>query len=363
MINKFLAIFFTLVLCGMSTMSSAGVVADLYEAKVSITDQSSNSQRQARRQAFREVLVKISGNRQILTSRVMRAEINKASSYLLSYRYESEQNQLFYIAEFDRQRVDKLVRANDFPLWGARRPETLVWFVVQPENSIERNLISETPASLLVEEAKKVAKVRGIEISFPLLDLTDIQTVNVYDVWGGFVQNIVEGSQRYGADIVFSARLYFVDVEDVINEEQLPLRGASWVADWSLVNDDEVQTGSLYGESEEDLSRLLIHELTDKLGETYAVSIQDADLQKVNITITNIDNLASYENVRAFLSSLSVVARATHVSQQNTMATFELELLGSDSDLRNAFRLDEKIRSETDDFGVAVEEHRYIWNP
>ena len=71
-INKLLPFFFILVLSGISAKAVAGVVDDLYEAKVSIEDQSSSSQRQARRQAFREVLVKISGNRQILTSRVLR---------------------------------------------------------------------------------------------------------------------------------------------------------------------------------------------------------------------------------------------------------------------------------------------------
>lgn len=363
MINKLLIILTTFILQGIYSISHAGVISDLYEAKVNISDQSQASQRQARRTAFREVLVKISGNRNVLTSSALRTEITKASNYLLSYRYESDQDQLFYIAEFDRQRVDKLIRLNDLPIWGARRPETLVWLVIQPKDSIERSLVSESSASSIIENAKKVAISRGIEISFPLFDLTDIQQVGVYDVWGGFMQNIVEGSERYGADVVYSARLYFVNVEDTFQEEQAPLRESSWVADWSMVIGEKVQTGSLYGESEEDLSEQLIHQLTDKLSENYAVASQDAEFQKVNITLTNIDNLEDYENVRSFLSSLSVVARATHVGQQESIATFELELLGSDNDLRNAFKLDDKIQSVTDDFGVSVDEHQYIWNP
>lgn len=346
------------------SLASSGEVQGLYEAKVSIANQSSNAQRSARRSAFREVLVKVSGNRDILRSSAMRAEIAKANSYLLSYRYESKQDNLFYIAEFDRQRVDKLVRVNGFPLWGARRPQTVLWFVVQAEEALNRELIAESSNSEVTEQAKKIANQRGIEVSFPLLDLTDIQQVSVYDVWGGFMNKVVEGSRRYGADIVFSARLYFVDINDIQQKELAPLRESSWIADWSLVNGETTQTGSLIGKSVTELSALLIHHLSDVLGQTYAINttVPGQEVEKVSIVITNINDLDSYENVHAFLSSLSVVTKARLISQQSSLATFELELLGSENDLRSVFRLDDNINSVKDEFGFDLDEHRYIWN-
>lgn len=339
-------------------------VRSLYEARSVIADQSSSAQRNARRSAFREVLVKVSGDRAILRSSAIRSAVTRANDYLLSYRYESQQNELFYIADFDRTRVDNLIRQNGFAIWGARRPETILWFAVQQKDQHDRELVSETSDTIATADAISLAKRRGIEISFPLMDLTDIQQVSVFDVWGGFTDNILLASQRYGVDIVYSARIYFMDGEDLEETETPLVRRHGWFGDWTLIDGEKTLSGNVLGKSVDDVTESLVHQLADILGQTYAIKVTDSAsaLQSVTIEITNIDSLAKYEDVRLFLSGLSVVSSARLVSQQQALATFELELLGTEEDLQNVFRLDDNINVVKDQFGFAVSEHKYIWN-
>ena len=88
-----------------SSQPRSAEVQSLYEARSVIADQSSSAQRNARRSAFREVLVKVSGDRAILRSSAIRSAVTRANDYLLSYRYESQQNELFYIADFLRNLI------------------------------------------------------------------------------------------------------------------------------------------------------------------------------------------------------------------------------------------------------------------
>lgn len=347
-------------------ISVAAEMVGLYEASVEITDQSSRSQDKAKRQAFREVLVKVSGSKDLLRFPEIRQQITRADDYLLSYRYESDQNTLFYLAEFDPQRIEKVIRQNGFPIWGSRRPDTIIWLALQEQGVLKRSIISESSHFDLIKLANETAKSRGLAISFPILDLEDIQQIGVYDVWGGFIQSVATASERYGTDVVMSARIYFYDFDTSIESTDMaPLRAPSWVANWSLLDGAEIQTGNIVGDDPENLTVQLINQLADSLASKYAIIAKTPKQgeEKLKVTITNISDLSQYVKVRAFLASLSVVAKATLVVQDGNNATFELDMLGSDSDLRNALRLDDKIRPLTDDFGQDIQEHQYVWLP
>lgn len=340
----------------------ASVVDGLYEARVEISDQLNRSRKKAETAAFKKVLVKVTGTKSVLKNPLVTQEFNKAANYLRSYSYDNDQNVLYYSAEFDRQRIERLITQNGFPLWDSRRPDTIIWLAQQQSDNAERQILSETNNIETSDIILNTAKDRGINVSLPLVDLTDMQALSIYDVWGGFSNVIKVASERYGTDYILSARVYFLTVENSIAVSQVaPLKNNSWIADWTLQNNSQIESGKLVAATQLNLTSNLIDLLADKLAIKYAIDTQLETPEIFSITVTNVNSLTQYAHLIDFLSSLSVVKRVSLTNQTGSFATFQLNLLGGLDDLNNALRLDDKIQPTLDDFGQPTEDSHYIW--
>ena len=348
------------------TSANAALVEGLYEAKVVIENQSISSQRKAVRKALQDVLVKVSGNRELLGHEQIRAKVSKAQDFLRSYRFETTDGKLLYLADFDQQSVKKMILDAGFPIWDSRRPDSLIWLAIEEEDNKQRQILSEFSSSPLIEVATQIADTRGIPISFPIMDLTDRQSLRLFDVWGQFSSVIKQASKRYGVDYVLSARIYKHVFLPTFEEPDLDYEYASsWVVDYLLIHKDTVVSDTLLGDSPEDLTQQLVTMLADLLANRYAIDFSglDGDDSHVNIVITNIENLTQYVEVYNFLTSLSVVSKANLINQNGQSATFSLDLLGDTQDLLNALRLDNKIRPTIDEFGQENQNLHYLWVP
>lgn len=356
----------------LSTFAAHSAVIDgLYSASVEIDNQSSRQQKKAARSALEKVLVKISGNRQLLESADVKRYLSKAEDFLLSYQFERTNNQLKYNAEFDVDKVESIIRSTGFPLWGKYRPDTLIWLAVEEQASVQRRLISDDINEALVNTALVSAKSRGIEVSFPVLDLTDIQQVSVYDVWSSFSQNIVAASERYAMEYVLSARMYF-RTQQMVEQQQIgldaplePLVGDVWVIDWMLTKDGTFESGVVSALDKTNVMQNLIETLADSLSRTYAISAvtNPLDDKYTNVTIANINSLSSYVEVLGFLDGLSMIVSASLIEQQGDRATFRLELFGAKENLYQAFRLERRLQAPLDSFGQPILDEPLLWKP
>lgn len=349
----------------------SAAIDGLYTASVVIDNQSARQQRRAARNALEKVLVKISGNRQLLESSEVKRYLGRAEDFLLSYQFERTSNQLKYNAEFDVDKVESIIRNTGFPLWGKYRPDTLIWLAVEEQATDQRRLISDNINNELVNNAFVTAKARGIDVSFPVLDLTDIQQVSVYDVWSSFSQNIVAASERYAMEYVLSARMYF-RTQQMVEQQQVsvdsplePLVGDVWVIDWMLTKDGTFESGVVTALDKSNVMENLIETLADSLSRTYAISAVTTPLSDkyTNVTIANINSLSSYVDVLGFLDGLSMVVNASLVEQQGDKATFRLELFGAKDNLNQAFRLERRLQEPLDSFGQPIVDEPLLWKP
>jgi len=176
-------------------------------AKIAVSDQSQRTQDKALKEALRQVIVKVSGNSEVLQNSGVRAALVTPQSFLRSYRFSYSNSDTYYVAEFDNTKLTDLLKRERLPLWGERRPETIVWLATESDTG-ERYIVDEGHLSGASAALAATAEKRGVPISFPLMDLTDNASISIYDVWGRFVQNLTQASQRYGVDNVIGARLY-----------------------------------------------------------------------------------------------------------------------------------------------------------
>ena len=353
--NPWLVVVSVLLIGLMHNMVSAAIIDDLYDAKVAVVDQSEASQNAAIKQALKQVFIKVSGSQELLKQAHISKSLAKASTLIRLYTYERIQNQLYLVVNFDQDKVQTAIRTAGFPVWDKRRPDTILWLAIEPARQDKQLLNNETQADL-VKRLKEQAQKRGIKIVFPVWDLNDIQMVDVYDIWGGFIQKISLASERYDLNSILSARIYMAAKKD-------GSAGQQWQSDWTLKDNGQVSSGQLQMSESEQLVDGLIDMLASQLAEKYAISQQNRPLNavKTQIIITNINSIARYAEVLKFLNGLSVVSNAILLEQHGSRATFELDLLGNNEDLLNTFRLDNKIKAVMSDTTQVANEMEFLW--
>jgi len=178
-------------------------VSGLYRAEAAVAGVEANQRSEAIRQALVNVLVKVTGNRNIASRKALAGDIKNASRYVQQYSYQLAKDaemasegepQRFLLVSFDRAAIDRLLRDQGLPVWSENRPSILSWMGVERQ-SRRRLMDSErdTPVRSALEET---ARTRGLPLLFPLMDLEDQGRLQVGDIWGEFETNIRGASNR-----------------------------------------------------------------------------------------------------------------------------------------------------------------------
>ncbi|MEP1445785.1 MAG: DUF2066 domain-containing protein [Paraglaciecola sp.] len=361
-INPVLLVFVFVWILGWQS-AKAAVIDDLYDAKIAVDNQSQLTQSKAFRLALEQVLLKVRGNSDLLSNAKIRNSLSKATRFVRSYSYEKSGSQLFLVISFDPQRVANVIRSSGFPVWDKRRPDTLVWLAIQSPDGSDRHIANSTHYPEFYQQLSTRAAQRGITLVYPLWDLDDIQTLSVYDIWGGFSSQIAKASERYVVPSVLSARIHGAISESPEDRVNTTKPSVQWTADWTMIEGGGLLSGKVQQQSQIDIATALIDALADQLSSKYAVDLAQIDRSeaKVQIVVNNIDSLSYYKLALNSLENMSVVNEVTLIKQQGSRATFELDLLGDVGDLTNALSLDSKIRPVVDDFGQPIRGLEFFW--
>ncbi|MGE0372435.1 MAG: DUF2066 domain-containing protein, partial [Gammaproteobacteria bacterium] len=222
-----------LLLCALACAAGAraGEVEGLYETQVPVTGQREAERVDALRTAFRQVLVKVTGDRGAASHQRVQALARSPLGYVQQYLYrplppdyapaaaaDTAPTQMLWV-RFDAQAVDLLLQQANEPVWGRMRPSTLVWLAVDDQG--RRALAGNDTQPDLRRELEDQAEVRGVPLLFPLLDVEDQRRVNFADVWGGFDQEVRAASARYQSGAVLVGRVHRA-------------RSGDWAGRWSL---------------------------------------------------------------------------------------------------------------------------------
>lgn len=192
------------------------------EARIQVDDQSQRTQQRALKQALRQVFVKMSGSASVLDNAGVKAALVSPDKLLRAYRFAFENGVTYYVAEFDEAKLTGLLQREMLPVWGDRRPETIVW-IAQQNDDASKIILDESQSSLLKESLTQTAKERGVPLSLPLMDLTDSVNITTYDIWGRFVEPLKVASVRYGIDNIIGARVYRNDSEHIPDIPENPV--------------------------------------------------------------------------------------------------------------------------------------------
>lgn len=297
-----------------SSLSFASVKVDLYHTQVTL--QEGQSEHDAQIAGLENVIIKASGNTDAGNNVVVKKALSNVSRYLTELGYDkNSDNQTVVKLGFNSQNIRELLTQAQLPYWPAMRTNILVWYIV--DNGQQRSIAWENMDSDVVSWLKNDAELRGLPITIPVGDFTDVMNVEVSDLWGGFLKPISQASSRYHPDAVLVIRAQS-------NRTRWTLYDQS--ADQLAADSVTPMVGSV-ATSGEDAVKAVIDDLTQYYAKKNGVLISTQTSESsVSVEINNIQNAIDFFTLENELKSLSSVASidVEKVSGQSILYTVHI---------------------------------------
>ena len=233
-------------------------VSGLYQTAVPVTDESASYRNAAIKQALIQVLVKLTGDRNVQRSFNIEPLLERPERFVQQFRYHqissedaTESPSVELRVKFDETALNEALRSYGIAVWSNERPAIVVWLAHEGMDGRQIVSFEERPEYLEILDQR--ASARGVPLLFPLLDLEDASRINVSDVWAGFKEPVTEASRRYDADVILTGKL-------------VQIMPSLWEANWTVYINNDVLTWSNQG----NVADMVIEEGVDGLADRLA---------------------------------------------------------------------------------------------
>jgi uncharacterized protein len=283
-----------------SSLCVSSWASSMMQASVAVTDHSPVSLKKVLPTALSDVLVKLSGNASVMTLPSVQNEVPHINDIVESYSYSMQAPNaasapmLMANITFNKKAITALLNNAGQPVWGADRPVTLVW-LDQVDGLDHANFIGSadqaTDPMALAMSAD--AKARGLELMFPMMDLTDQSDV------GDDPSNIFSdhhlslASKRYGTQSVLSGKVV--------------QSGNQWEAHWKYVLDGAPIEWDDTASSLNQLALNAVNAMAGSMISQLAMASPEAPTNMVVLSVSGISDLGQYARVQKYLTALGPV--------------------------------------------------------
>ncbi|MCW8194331.1 DUF2066 domain-containing protein [Proteobacteria bacterium 005FR1] len=311
---------------------------DLYRADMLVTDQSQRERTQAAVDGLAEVVVRASGQPQVLEDPQVIEALRDASKYLVEWRYENSDEMLEIngkqvpawrlVLRYSGNAIEKLLRDLRLPIWPANRPSMVVWLMVDDGNSRSRVSSSNRPDVLKYAQAS--AKRRGIPLVKPLMDLEDQVALSADALWSLDQETIERASERYSADSILVGRL-------------TETSQGQWRAGWLLIHRGRSNVFDSTGVELQDVVATGIDQVANHFFQLYGITPSAVSSEALLLQVDGVEDFASYSRFMSYLQSLAVIRRYDLVAVRGGSVLLYVYLQGELGLLRDALALDERL--------------------
>lgn len=308
-------------------------VENLYQYKVVVDNKSQKQQQRATQIGFIGVLEKVSGQQVTQSHPAIKQAYQQLSDYVLKYEFEETLYETYLSIRYQPQMVDAVLTQMALPIWGNRRPLTLIWLAI--EENYQRALVTKEDFPQMFQLLETNSENTGLPIVLPLLDLEDRMHVTATDVWANFQDQIVTASNRYEPEVIVSARLYR-------NEN-------SWQLDWQFTNYANFQLHQLSGDKFNIVGQL-VGSVAERISALYAVQNLANETNTVKIRFSGVDGLTEIEHLKTRLRSFSQITEVDMTYARSDQIELALYLKTDLDNLKKALQLDPKFDLVFDPF-------------
>ena len=337
--NKFIAINKSLIallasaiLC-MSCIQHAHAITveDLYTIELTTNDKTNALRQTLLLQAFDHLLLKLTGNKNILAAQPVKIAKAQIDKYVSSFAYKNTAaDNLQVNIVFNEVMINALLQASSSKHLGKNRPVTLIWLARHTENGCK--LISEDEHTAFVTKLEQIAHAHSIPIVLPLLDLEEREKIKIEDVVSGSLQ-LQEIAARYKADVVLIGKI--------------KNSAGAWQGKWTFLGKEGSEL-TTQGKTIAAQYTELMHLLTVNYMHRYGPDVAgNAAPDLVKLKIANVTSLENYAKILTYLRGLSTVTMVEVVDITGDGATFELQVDGGEATIKKILSMDRFLEQTT----------------
>jgi uncharacterized protein len=212
--------------------ASAKEVKDLFEVELIANSPSAEDRTQAMKQGMYAIL-----NRTLVADNIANVPIAQQlmmnpQLYIKQFQYSlmpadqyTESDARMVRMEFDEDQILEILKQNPVSVWGEIRPETLLWLVVDEDG--QRNFYNADLQPEIAHALSLSAKLKGLPILFPILDLEEQQKISVGEVLSADTRHLWQISLRYEVPAIMTGLL--------------TKKGDCWQSEWAFYFDGKIK--------------------------------------------------------------------------------------------------------------------------
>lgn len=308
----------------------------LYSVDTAVEAQTQAERTRAAREGLLVVLSRLTGLGSVPRSAEVSAALEQVDTlydeFVFFERREDDITQRYLNVTFQSDAMLALVKSAGLPVWWSKRPQIIAWLVA--ESGGEREILGNDSAHPLVKTLHERARLRGLPIVIPLMDLDDSMAVSAADVWGKVGQTLDTAAQRYGADLVLIGR--FSEQRSGELDEN-----ARYSGDWEIWLDGEPVVASFSRVDAHAVAVSAVDRVADRLAEKYAVLPRSRQRQQV--AITGLNNAQSYAAMMSYLAGLEFIDRVDVTSIDATALKLTIDTRAERSQLIMLLTAEERL--------------------
>ncbi len=319
----------------------AVTVDDLFTVQLPVADQTTSLRLESFSEAFKQVIVKVSGSDDALRSPAFERPIKNSARYVKQFSYvtrklpddeeELEAGNLFLSIDFDQQLIEGLLREQNFPVWGRERPSSLLVISYDVNENIK--LVSDDTTPDLVDALDSAAAIHAVPVLFPLMDLEDIALVSIGDIASREYENIRTMAKRYTPNALL--------VGQIVGRS-----GEGWQGDWEVRFADQIFKWTYKASSKQAVIDQVIRHLAKILALEYALEDHRRVEQSLLLSVSNLEEIDKLISVRQYLESLNVVDSVQIAMISKDVVTYRLKLRNDPEDLQRLIEFGEVLEQE-----------------
>jgi uncharacterized protein len=274
------------------------------------------------RQAVIEMLVRISGDRNIERHALVRDMIDSPESWVSRYYFESKNDSSGVIEKMvvtlDVGVITQKMKEKGLPIWGVLRPLVIVWCVVEakPEQGEGQHaILQEGEAHIFKEALLRAAKFRGVPLVFPLMDLTESGVISEQVILSSAPELLKQYSERYEADVV---------TKIVLSQE----KNDQWRLYWQSTHSQEKALKPIRGSNFTEVAEAAIDAIVHPLVLSYAAVLNSGIETTLLFKVQGVKDLRDFVEVGERLKAFSLVKQSTIQSVVGDQVIYRILLQG-----------------------------------
>jgi uncharacterized protein len=298
----------------LSNLVAAVEVDNLYVADVS----AEQNQQQWQSNALGQVITRLTGINNLTVYPQIASELDDPVKYVKQFESVRQNGSNRLKVLLDASLINLLLQQQGIAIWGAHRPEILVWIVQQ--QGTERIFLRQQENELVKLLLQKLTE-SGVPVTLPLYDIDELMQLTESDVWAGFWRPINQASARYRPDMIMTLAF------DEISRDGEKLQRLSWQrqspvpgTNQSRIIRNDVTAADLPA---------LVTAFTASLGQELAAEqavVLNPQQHTVQLAVENLQSLADVVAVERLLNRVLGVAAVTLREFSDNEARFAVDL-------------------------------------